>query len=108
MTLTVFLWVHLGVDNDWVCGHCKEGDETTHHCHTLEDPLPLCHHHALWRKYLLLTCTYLQPSLVPRLLFTEQENSLVNCPYIVLVPEITVTSRQLDCVFKNALVNSKL
>ena len=59
MTLTVFLWVHLGVDNDRVGGHCKERDETAHHCHTLEDPLPLCHHQALWRKYLLLMCTYL-------------------------------------------------
>ena len=46
-------------------------------------------------------------SLVPRLLFAERENSLVNCLYC-LVPiffETTMMLRQLDCEFKNPLVN---
>ena len=54
----------------------------------------------LARPYTLL-------SLVPRLLFTEWENSLVNSLYRFGF-EITVTSHQLDREFKTLLVNSKL
>ena len=49
-------------------------------------------------------------SLMPRLLFAEQENSLVNYLYRFWFQyfEATVTSRQLGCEFKSALVSSKL
>ena len=49
-------------------------------------------------------------SLVPRLLFAKRENSMVNCLYRFWFQyfEITMTSCQLDCEFKNALVNSEL
>ena len=62
------------------------------------------------RRHPLNSPTPIEHSLVPRLLFTEWENSLVNCLYCLgsNIFEVTVTSRQLDCKFKSALVNSKL
>ena len=63
-----------------------------------------------WDVYLMHNVSkLLSCSLVPRLLFTKQENSLINKLLWFRYFEITMMSHQLDFEFKSALVlNSEL